>query len=559
MSSMPAAGMHDVCVIGSGPAGLASSIELASQGLKVVLLESGLDGTRTDAQALGDADVRTPESHSVMADAARRALGGTSSLWGGRCVPLDSIDFERRDYIPRSGWPLSSADLAPYYAKACELLTAGDPVFDIRRSASITASRGLTSALYFECEGVRATDLERWSREPALWNSALRERLRTLNVEIADGSTCVGFVHERQGGPVAAARLKRTFEPGAPEVHLRAKHYVIACGGVESTRLMLNSMEEPDGLKLLAPDLVGKYYMGHPSGRVATIRLRGNPAETLYGFELDRQTYVRRRLTFTEQMQRANALPNIAFWFDNAALADASHGSGILSAAYLALASPIGKLLAPEAIRKRVVGSRVRQPLAHLRNCVFNPVSTTVEVTKYLSQRYARQPRIPGFFVKSPTNHYAIHFHSEQIPSTSSLISLSEERDALGMRRASVELRWSDQDVDGVIRAHQKLGEALKKCGVGDLQFHVPLEQLPSLVHSESADGYHQIGTLRMAAHPGEGVTDHRGCVFGTSNLFVASSALFPTSGQANPTLSMVAMALRQASFIKSAIVGEKS
>ena len=69
-------------------------------------------------------------------------------------------------------------------------------------------------------------------------------------------------------------------------------------------------------------------------------------------------------------------------------------------------------------------------------------------------------------------------------------------------------------------------------------------------IAAQSRDGYHQIGLTRMALEPTQGVVDPTCRVHGTKNLFVASAAIFPVSGQANPTLSVVAFALRLAEFL---------
>jgi choline dehydrogenase-like flavoprotein len=94
------------------------------------------------------------------------------------------------------------------------------------------------------------------------------------------------------------------------------------------------------------------------------------------------------------------------------------------------------------------------------------------------------------------------------------------------------------------------LDEALQVNGVGRLIYRYPKDELAKTIHEQAVDGFHQIGTLRMGADASTGVTDSFGRLFGTSNCFVASSAIFPTSGQANPTLPIVALTVRQAKHI---------
>src|SRR5437764_1257594 len=105
----------DVCVVGSGPVGTSLAVELESRGLTVAILESGLKRPDQKIQALSDAVIKSLDNHFPTDLAASRSLGGTSRLWGGRCVQLDEIDFEKRDYIPNSGWPIDHRDFAPYW------------------------------------------------------------------------------------------------------------------------------------------------------------------------------------------------------------------------------------------------------------------------------------------------------------------------------------------------------------------------------------------------------------------------------------------------------------
>jgi hypothetical protein len=294
--------------------------------------------------------------------------------------------------------------------------------------------------------------------------------------------------------------------------------------------------------------MVGRYYMGHPSGKIADIEFAGPPRQTIFGFERDGAVYVRRRLTLSPAVLQKAGLLNIAFWLDNPPPHDASHRSGVLSAAYLALRTPgLSALLAPSAIRKRLLGDEPLPILPHLRNCFASPLHTLLFCATFLPARYLRKPRLPGFFTYSPANRYALHFHAEQVPHADSQITLGDVSDALGVPRARVALRWSEQDVDSVLAAHEALKQILDRMGVAKLHWRYPEDKRRQAVFDQAVDGFHQLGTLRMGDSPEHGVTDHHGRFFGVPNLFAATSAIFPTAGQANPTLTLVALVLRQA------------
>lgn len=546
---------YDVCVIGAGPAGLTAAMELASQGLTVALVESGADGSSDVAQRLSDADIVSTAAHSVMDEAVRRGLGGTSAIWGGRCVPLDAIDFEHRDFVTLSDWPFGATELQPYYRRACELLDVGEPNFAINDTADSTSKNVPLSSNFRDNNTIRATELERWSRQANTWHVHKSTIEATNLIKVFSGLTCVGFCHGALNGAVDFALFRPTALVGAQPMRLAAKVFIIASGGVESTRLVLNSMADPAGLKVATPSLVGRYYMGHPSGKIVDIELAGDPADTLFGFERDSGVYVRRRITFRPDVMHKNALLNIAFWLDNAPISDWRHGSGVLSAAYLALTAPwVGRFLAPAAIRKRAAGDVAGNRLHHLWNCLRSPVKTVTFCFGFCYKRYFAKPRVPGFFTYSSTNRYALHYHAEQVPNWHSTIGLSDAVDAHGLRRARINLEWSTQDIDSIIKAHQVLDAALLANGIGKLIYRYEAAALPDAIREQAVDGFHQIGTLRMANDPASGVTDPFGRLFGTTNCFVASSATFPTSGQANPTLALVALTVRQARHIAESL-----
>lgn len=546
---------YDACVIGAGPAGITVAMEMAERGLSVVLVESGAEGYNATAQRLSDAEITTSGSHSVMADAVRRGLGGTSALWGGRCVPLDAIDFEQRESVSESGWPLTDADLRPFYQRACEILGAGDANFTVRTSEQLATGSQQLSANFKETNILCATELERWSREPNVWVSHKSKVQSHPHITVLTGLTCVGLRQSELNGSVSEALVQPTASGQSEPESIKTKVFVLACGGVECTRLVLNSIRDPFGLKLISTELVGRYYMGHPSGKIADIELSGDPNETLYGFESDGGVYVRRRITLRPDTLHKESLLNIAFWLDNAPISDWHHGSGVLSAAYLALTAPLlGSLLAPGAIRKRVTGEQANQKMRHVWNCLRSPLKTALFCARFSYQRYIATPRLPGFFTFSSANRYALHYHAEQAPNWNSTITLSDEADAHGLRRARIALEWSQQDIESVIRAHEVLDTALQKSGVGRLIYRYPLTELKQSIQEQAVDGFHQIGTLRMAADSSKGVTDPYGRLYGTSNCYIASSAIFPTSGQANPTLALVALAVRQAQHIAACI-----
>src|SRR5579863_5475948 len=161
-----------VLIVGAGPAGIVLALELRRRGVPVTMLAGGMDGFRADFQALADAEIADPRRHAPMQIAVRRALGGTSLLWGGRCVPFDDIDFAERPHVPHGGWPIGHDEIRPWYAVGMRYLNAGEPAF----SAPLREIGTLA-----DC---RLDELERWSEQRNLRQryAAALERDRDLTI-----------------------------------------------------------------------------------------------------------------------------------------------------------------------------------------------------------------------------------------------------------------------------------------------------------------------------------------------------------------------------------------
>jgi choline dehydrogenase-like flavoprotein len=257
----------------------------------------------------------------------------------------------------------------------------------------------------------------------------------------------------------------------------------------------------------------------------------------------------------TADAQIEHKVLNTAFWPDNPAFHDPEHGNGVLSGVFLMLAfPPTGRRLLPEAIRLAHTGPRPYPLAAHLKNAVLGAPAGAADVYRILRDRFIRKPRKPGFLLKNRTGKYALHYHAEQIPNPDSRITLSSEKDSFGVPRAVIDLRFTEQDVQSVIDSHKVLDAALRANGIGRLEWKYGTEQLHDKVYSQAADGYHQTGTTRMGSDPQTSVVDADLKVYGLENLYVASSSVFPTSGQANSTFLAVAFGLRLVEHLESLI-----
>ncbi|NHN39582.1 GMC family oxidoreductase [Pseudomaricurvus alcaniphilus] len=511
--------MFDIGIVGAGIAANALLEEIVRvPGIRIAVFYGGSETERVDSK-----DTVT-ENHHPLRECSNAVFGGTSKTWGGRCVDYDDIDFIDRSYI-NAKWPITKSDLKPFYSKACEFLEIGNPEFSaVRESACTVQEHGFTT-----------TKLERWSLP-------LRIQSRMKAIGKWENVTLIGGFHVARIESVSDGyRLISSKESQSAIV---CKICVVAAGGLGSTKLAINSMRNE------AFPLLGKCYQGHLSGKIANI-IFNQPASVDYGFRKDGEVYTRWRFQPTAKHVLDNKLLNCALWVDNLPLYDHKHGNAILSFVYLLFSVPIlSRFLAPPSIRKALLGAQKCLYKAHIRNVFTGFPSVIFFAVPFFFKRYVFRRKIPGFFLFSPGGKYALHFHSEQEPRLDNEI-IKNEKDYF-----EIKYSFSDTDCESVLRTHKLLEKYLVELGIGRLEYFSDDEkELKNLMKKKCQDGIHQIGTTRMAESKKDGFVDSDLQVFGYDGLYVLSSAVFPTSSQANPTFLLVVLAKRLGALLSAKVM----
>jgi choline dehydrogenase-like flavoprotein len=522
-----------VAIVGAGPAGMSLALTLARAGVDTVVIESG--GEREDPKAtlLSLAAAITPENHAPLEWATHRRLGGASWTWGGRCVDVDPIDFEPRRVSKVPGWPITYEEATAEAAAAATFLGIGKPDFE-------TALDGIGS------DSVLRVRLERWCSDPRLARHHGAEIRASVKARFYTGLTCTGIDLDADGQRAIALRVKNL---SADEHTVVAQHYVLAAGGIETARLLLApNKTAPAGIGGSAAWL-GRGYMGHFEGVVADIILDGlSDASIDYRLDAD-ACFVRPRLMLAAEVMRQRGLLNIAFLPANQPLGEWRHGSGPLSAAALALYTPIvGRTLQPDPVRNILLGRQlsVGSLGRHLLNIANDAPGVAKFAKQVLTQRLKR-PLAPGVFVRNGARRYSLRYIAEQSPEYASRVLLSHDRDALGLPRVIIEKSITKFDVESILKAHDILDLELRRLKLGRLEYLAPPEDRGRIVTAHGADGYHQIGLTRMGNSEQSSVVDANCTLHAIPNVHIASSAVFPISGQANPTFLTVSFAIRLA------------
>jgi choline dehydrogenase-like flavoprotein len=531
-----------ICIIGAGAAGITLACELDGCGRRVLLLEAG--GERLDAAASDDqygGAARAPHPHP--AEYRRVVFGGTTGTWGGRCVPFDPIDFEKRDYVANSGWPIGYEDVARFYPRALEYCDAGAFDFSVGGSLRDAALRKSTVPGLDDTTVVMGDRIERYSL-PTNFGTRYHDRIaRSGNVTAVLNARCVGLQRATGGGRIASITV---VDRGGRRRTVHSEVFILAVGGIEAPRLMMLSDPEGPGLGNDS-DCLGRFYACHFENTLGRLVVdRGNVA---FDFEKTRDgVYCRRKLQFTAQAQREHRLLNTAFRLHFPPYSDASHGSPVLSAIYLAKSTLIPEYR--QILQHGAADAVVSPSGAHLRNVVLGLPTLGHFAYQWLFLRNLATRKLPYTLVRNRDGSYPLEFNAEQTPLATSRITLGDDLDRHGLRRVRVEWQLCEDDARAAQRAFLLLRDVLAVHSTCRLVFD-EAAMLPAIRRSVPLGGHH-IGTMRMAASAGNGIVDRNCAVFDLPNLYVASSAVFCTGSHANPTLTIVALALRMAEHLKS-------
>jgi choline dehydrogenase-like flavoprotein len=487
---------YDICVIGSGPAGLSLVMSLLEHDKKVLLLESGSEEIDAEFQDLNKG-INVGSRYLDLESSRLRCFGGAGKIWAGVCRPLSKVDFQDRSLGKLFGWPIEYAELEKYYKKAAGLLGIDFTAF------SRSVARGVFDHV-FPDNDVGSKSAVRHNKYIIAKHMDLADRYGSKiksasNVTIYTNATVVDFLFK---GSSVSSCLATTIDK--KRFQFNAKTFVLCAGALEIPRILLNSSLYNSRHR---PPALGSYFMSHPAF-VDVARLVLNASADLCGPSSIDDEKFDHEVGFPEQLSKGILRHNMSF--KPSSEFDRKHGSFD------------DEQLFSWKENLEILG-------------LFKRATCRI-----LGRRMSGQV-------------WDVSVGIEQEPRLLNGINLSDEVDFLGVRR--LKINWasvSALEQKTVLEALRVLTRELIKNGLGTIEISKKLIDKSAFAREDAIN--HHIGTTRMSSKREYGVVDKNLRCFDYKNLYISSSSVFPTSSNVNPTFTIVALSLRLADHLRTEV-----
>jgi choline dehydrogenase-like flavoprotein len=513
---------RDVCIIGAGIAGITIAQELDRLGIEACIVESG--GFKLDEEIR---DLGRGESVGLPAEwvdgRGARIVGGNSRFWDGFCRPLDELDFQKRDWIPHSGWPFTKSDLTRYYEHAATVLKLGPAHLDPSYWLDKLGHRDRQRARFLNDRVIDR--VSQYSPVKRVARMNLKHLRASERLTVLLHATAI----EIETDP-AARTVRRicVVTLRGRKVFVSARGYVLAGGGIENARLLLASNRVRAAGLGNGHDLVGRFFMDHPQVLSGEVHPSDSwTGHTCYDDKADLRTSATGGTRFSTQyslspeIQKTEGLLNGLVWLSsNFGIEGTEIGRSFINIKR-ALTHRYGRRGEPVL---RDVGMLLAHPLLSVR----------LVLADWLKPNILRR---------------GIQFRAmvEPVPDPESRVTLSDELDQVGMRRVRVDWRFPPLVSRTFDRNLGILAEELERAGIAKVRLDSGQDWSN---HCMTRPSGHHMGTTRMHDSSTYGVVDRNCLVHGMHNLFIAGSSVFPTAGAHVPTMTVVALSLRLAEYI---------
>lgn len=506
----------DICIIGGGAVGITMAREFANTHLDVCVLESG--GFEYEA---GMQSLYVGETSGVpyfdLTDCRCRIFGGSTYRWGARGAPMDEIDFKNRSWTPHSGWPVSLAEMRPYYERAQKLNGMYSPFhYDERVWESFDIEPPVFDKEFFHYWGFQFGKI-------IMFGSYYREELKSApNVNIFLNANVTNIQSNSVANHIDYVDVI-TLQGKKSQV--KAKTFVLASGGIENPRLMLvSNTVEPEGL-CNSNDLVGRFFMEHPTTPTGTV-ITSDMHKMCDYFSPGQigGRLVETGLALSEKLQETEKCLN-AVVSVRPELPESEATQVFIMVVWDFMHRRI-----PENFIKKI-GQILKDPFRVAANCYRHVVD---------------KPK------RFNTKSLYLEVRIEQEPNPDSRVTLSDKKDVLGMRYPRLHWDLTEMDKHTMKVAAEAFGRECERLGIGQFIMDDWLTSNDLMWSPELVGGHHHMGTTRMSDSESEGVVDKNLKAHTMDNLYIAGSSVFPTAGYVNPTLTVLALTLRLTDHLKA-------
>lgn len=495
----------DICIVGSGAAGISMALDWIDTPYKVILLEGGGFDYDPYVQDLYTGK-NTGQRYYPLMSSRLHYFGGTTGHWAGLCSPYDPIDFKQRDWVPDSGWPISREDLDPFYARANKVLELGPYRYDMEYLKEQVPDK---DPLPLD-EKVIWNKMWQFSRPTRFGQKYRDDIVNAKNIHLYTYANLTNISANSDLKSVEALEVKNL----EGKTHtVKARHYVLACGAIQNARMLLASNQQaPNGLGN-DNDLVGRYFMEHLEVISAKMVLKKPFDMAIYGWPANRSS-PRVEVALTEEVQEKHQILN-----------------GTISFTPMALTKS----------QKPMIDVWTNSDPRESRKMLFE------NFKDYFELRDTDNPYVAPEF--------ELFTRMEQAPNPNSRVTLDTEKDGLGVPRASMHWDLTELDKRSMRKIYEIFGVEVAKSGIGRVKMYDFLwEANDSEMLDTLGGGWHHMGTTKMHTDPKRGVVDANCKVHGISNLYVAGSGCCTTAGAPNPTLNLIALSLRLSDHIREAL-----
>lgn len=506
--------LADICIIGAGIATYSILSVLKDTPARIIIVERGSMNTDIEKEQFKTCEIT---GHPFAGHVAGRefSVGGTSVTWGGQSLPYTPIDVENKKWVKNSGWPISYEEISRYYPDAERLLNLDEVPYDVELHKLQRLPKLDLDESALQCH------FSKWSPRPNLKNDLTGICAHSEQITLMQNAYCIQLIKHENHDKINEIEIQ---SKGGQRSRVKADKFILSAGGIENARILL--MSAP---LIRHHTFVGKMFQDHPTAQVATIEATNDKKlQAYFNYFFKGETRFLPRISMTSQYQQQEKL--------------------LAATAFVQFIPPPGGLF--EAL-KGIYRSFARMKMPAKKE-FYNVFKNLIEIntlaktaSSYLVHRRIYTPRSTA----------RLTIMLEQEPITESYIALSEKPDPMGLPIAQIHWTFTSLTIETLRRFCAEIESNFRKLKLGEIKWDAWIKKSDDEIRNNLIDAYHHMSSTRMSHTIESGVVDTNCKMHGVDNLYIAGSSVFSTTGHSNPTLTIMALAIRLAHYLKSDLI----